>query len=49
MTSDKYNDDVRMATWAKLVEAGNENNAPIKPLDDITEQDMDAWWEKFLS
>ena len=45
----RYTDDVRLATWAKLVEAGNETNAPIKPLDDITEADMDAWWDDFQS
>lgn len=49
MTNDKYNDDVRLATWAKLVEAGNATNAEIKPLDGITEADMDAWWNEFLS
>ena len=45
MTSDKYTDDVRLAAWAMLAEAGNETNAPVKSLDDITEADMDAWWE----
>ena len=49
MTDNKYNDDTRLATWAKLVEAGNANNDPIKPLADITEQDMDAWLANFLS
>lgn len=42
-----YSDDVRLATWAKLVEVGNDTNAPIKSLDDITETDMDAWWADF--
>ena len=45
----RYTDDVRLATWAKLVEAGNDTNAPIKPLDAITEADMDAWWADFHS
>ncbi len=37
--TDRYNDAVRLATWAKLFDTGN-----AKELDDITEQDMDAWW-----
>ncbi len=49
MTSDKYTDDVRLAAWAMLAEAGNETNAPVKSLDDITEADMDAWWEQLLA
>ena len=44
--SERYSDDVRLAAWAMLAEAGNETNAPIKPLDEITEADMNAWWEK---
>ena len=42
-----YSDDVRLATWAKLAEAGGPTNDPIKPLDEITEADMDAWWAGF--
>ena len=44
-----YDDDVRLATWAKLVEAGEPTNAPIKPVDEITEADMDAWWAEFTA
>ncbi len=42
-----YSDDVRLATWASLVEAGEANDDPIKPLSDITEADMDVWWAGF--
>ena len=42
-----YTDDVRLGTWAALVEAGNDTNAPIKPVDEITEAEMDAWWAGF--
>lgn len=40
----EYSDDVRLATWAMLAEAGGPTNDPIKSLDAITKADMDAWW-----
>ena len=45
----RYTDDVRLAAWAMLAEAGNETNASVKPLDEITEADMDAWWTQLQS